>query len=399
MTAAPKGDTFMEASRLFFVGFLATFVLTGLVLAAPERFFPAASADGQGLRLVRDRYEIAVYYERSDWVASGALPYSAASHQEYPPLGALYIAFPRYFTDDLLAFEAISLARSAVCFGLLFAVTGLLLRKFGRPRRLLLFFFLPAFLYFSLWRYDTFPALFASLAVLAVDAGSFGAAIVALWAGVAAKIYPGFFLLPLFLRLEGVIRQPKVRASVAKGLVAVLTVSAAFLLAARVLGLSPVSMVLGTHASRPFEVGSVRELLLRWLWGLGMHPEIARGLIAVSFGLLQFGAFLPLINRVKVKDSRSFVRACLYLLIPFIAFGWFFSQQWIIWIAPLLILVAGPGELVMLGVLDLLLFLQFPVLYDIDFRAPAFDAVTVARTFVLCWLWWANARALSRERA
>ncbi|HTK59732.1 MAG TPA: hypothetical protein VL283_00860 [Candidatus Baltobacteraceae bacterium] len=396
MTATTKGFDIMPAVRLFFVGFLATFVLTGLAMVAPERFFPEASATGGGLRLIRDRYEIAIYYDRSEWVASGALPYTAASHQEYPPLGALYIALPRFFTDDILVFEAISLARSAVCFGLLFAVTGTLLRRFGRPRSLLLFFFMPAFLYFSLWRYDTFPALFVSLAVLAVDAEFYGAAIVALWAGIAAKIYPVFFFLPLFQRLERHGGEKKVRASVAKGLIVVLTLSAAFLLAAKALGLSPVAMVLGTHAHRPFEVGSVRELLLRWLWKLGMHPEVAKGLIGVSFGLLQFGAFLPLVNRAKVRDSRTFVRACLYLLIPFTAFGWFFSQQWIIWIAPLLILVAAPKELLMLAVLDILLFLQFPVLYDVDFRAPAFDAVTIARTFVLCWLWWANAKALSR---
>src|SRR5688572_3728822 len=320
MTNAAKGDAVMEALRLFFVGFLATFVLTGIAMAVPERLLKDASVTGEGLRIVRDRYEIAIYYDRSDWVASGELPYSAASRQEYPPLGALYIALPRFFSDDFAAFEAVSLARSAVFFGLLFAATGVLLRRFGRPRKLLLFYFMPAFLYFSLWRYDTFPALFVTLAVLAVDAELYGAAIVALWAGIAAKVYPVFFLLPLGMRLGRDLGSMKVRASVAKGLVIVLAVSAAFLLAAKALGLSPLAMVLGTHAARPFEIGSVRELVLRWLWALGMHPEVAKGLIAVSFGLLQFGAFLPLVNFVKVRDSRSFVRACLYLLIPFTAF-------------------------------------------------------------------------------
>ena len=391
-----KEDIFRDAARWFLAGFAVCAVAALAAFASPERFAKGTGLSEPGVRVVRDRYEIAIYYDRSDWIASGALPYTEASYQEYPPLGAFYIAFPRFFGDDILVFEAISLARSVLCFALLFAVTAVLLRRFRKSRKRLLFFFLPAFLYFSLWRYDAFPALFASLAVLAVTSELYGAAVVALAAGAAAKIYPAFFLLPLGMRLErgGDARS---RASMAKGLIIVATFGAGFLLAAKALGMSPLG-IFASHVRRAAEIGSVRELVLRWAAAAGLVGEVPNGLVKLVFGLLQFGAALPLLMRARVDGPKGYVRASLYILLPFIAFGWFFSQQWIIWLAPLALLVADRTELYLLAILDLLLYLQFPLLYDAG-RGPSFDAVTVARTFVLCWLWAHNARKLELERA
>ncbi|MEY4744243.1 MAG: hypothetical protein RL272_188 [Candidatus Parcubacteria bacterium] len=394
MAHAKDNGHFGTAARYFAAGFLAALVVGILAFLSPDRFFKGSTLAPRGVRLVHDRYEIALFYDRGDWIATGDLPYSEASLQEYPPLGALYIAAPRFFTDDKVVFEAFSLARSAVCFGLLFALTAVLLGRFGRSRLRLLFFFLPAFLYFSLWRFDTFPALLSSLAVLAVASGRYGGAVIALWAGIAAKVYPVFFVIPFGLQLERS-NEPKAYASAVRGGLLVFALSAAFLLAARVLGTSPLAAILSLHSNRGTELGSIRELALRGLAVAGAGRQAARAIIGIVFMLLQFGAALPLLWRVKVEGKEGFVRASLYLLIPFITFGWFFSQQWIIWLAPLALLVAGAAEMTLLVLLDLLLFLQFPVLYDADLHGAAFDVVTFLRTVVLVALWVMNARALS----
>lgn len=397
--ALPKTDPYTDAARWLIIGFVVALAAAALAFFAPERFLKDSPASKAGIRFVRDRYEIGYYYAHSEWIAKGALPYtSEASLQAYPPLGAIFLALPRLFTDDILVYEAYSLVRSVTSFALLFAVTAVLLRRFGRSRKLLLFFFLPAFLYFSLWRYDTFPALFASLAVLAVVSESYGGAVVALAAGIAAKIYPVFFLLPLGMRLESD-RSAKARGSAVKGLIVVAAVGAACLLAAKALGMEPFDMILGTHVRRPAEAGSIRELVIRFAETYGARTGSARWPVTVVFGLLQLGAALPLYWRHKVAGPKGYVRACLYVLIPFATFGWFFSQQWIIWIAPLALLVADREELALLAFLDVFLYLQFPVLYDMDYRSPAFDAATVGRTFVLCWLWALNAAKLRREKA
>lgn len=389
-------DTFRIAARFFVVGFAIALVAGTLAFIAPKRMFVGSRLAPEGIRLVRDRYEISIFYDRSDWIEYGDLPYTEASKQEYPPLGALFIEAPRFFTDDKAVFEAFSLARSAVCFGLLFALTAVLLGKFGRSRLRLLAFFLPAFLYFALWRYDTFPALLASLAVLAVASERYGGAAFALWAGIAAKVYPVLFVVPLGLRLEEASDKKKAHAALVVWTLAAFVLTAAFLLAARVLGMSPFAVIYGIHANRDTEAGSIRELVLRGMAAAGAAPYAARALVSFFFGLLQFGAVLPLLSRARVAGREAYVRACLYLLIPFVAFGWFFSQQWIIWIAPLALLVAGAAELRLLIALDLLLFLQFPVLYDADLHGAAFDVVTALRSAVLVLLWWLNARALRR---
>lgn len=395
------GDTFGTAARFFAVGFLAALAVGALTFLGPERLFKGSDLAPRGVRLVRDSYEIMIFYDRSDWIGKHALPYTAVSKQEYPPLGALFIAAPRFFTDDKAAFEVFSLARSTVCFGLLFALTAVLLGRFGKSRLRLLAFFLPAFLYFSLWRFDTFPAIFASLAVLAIASERYGGTLFALFAGVAAKVYPALFIVPFGLRLREAADRKRAWRAAAVAALAAFVLSAAFLLAARVLGMSPWSVIYGIHANRGTELGSIREIFLRGLVSAGTDPFPARAGVTLLFGLLQFGAVLPLMFYGRVGGKEAYVRACLYLLIPFVAFGWFFSQQWIIWIAPLALLVAGAAEMRLLILLDLLLFLQFPLLYDADLHGAAFDAVTVLRTAVLAWLWWLNAKALndhSRKR-
>ncbi len=395
MTHAKEPGTSWTAARFFAVGFLVALLAGALTFLAPERLFRGSRLVPQGIRLIRDRYEVMIFYDRSGWIADGDLPYTAASTQEYPPLGALYIAAPRFFTDDKMTFEVYSLARSTICFGLLFALTAVLLGRFGKSRLRLLAFFLPAFLYFSLWRFDTFPALLVSLAVLAVASERYGAALFAIFAGVAAKVYPVLFVVPFGLRLEEAKDKRAAHVATVRASVIAFVLAAGFLLAARVLGMSPLAIIYGIHANRGTELGSVREIVLRGITAMGAAPYAARAAVSFAFGLLQFGAVLPLLSRARVGGKEAYVRACLYLLIPFVAFGWFFSQQWIIWIAPLALLVAGTKELWLLVLLDLLLFLQFPLLYDADLHGAAFDAVTVLRTAVLAALWWLNAKNLA----
>lgn len=391
----PRLPPFLRDLLLGACFFLALVLILG---PAPKRLFHDVTIKGEGMRLLRDDYEMQIFYRRSEWVESGAVPYSKAQFEEYPPLGMLFLAAPRLLGGDQLAYTATLQGALAVLFGLLVAVTGSLLRRLGRPRRLLALFLLPAFLYFSLWRFDLFPALLVAAALLAVTRERYGLALLALWASVMAKIYPVLFIVPFTLYLlprlssKAVRRRLLIAALVAAGL------TAAVIVVAYLKDVRPITSVLKLHLSRPFEAGSLRELFDRWLWALPLTAQESRLLIAIPCFILQFVAVPLLIVRASVRDIPALVRACVFVLVPFMAFGSFFSQQWIIWLAPLVVLVGRRAELALLAALDLLLFLQFPVLYDIDPHSWHYDIVTVARTVLLAALWALNARALKAPR-
>src|SRR5688572_32477556 len=111
-------------------GVLVGFAIALLALVSPDRMFVGSTWAPDGVRLFHDRYEISIFRLRSQWVADRAIPYDDAHWQEYPPLGALFIALPRLYSEDVATFEAASLVRSAFTFGILFGLTSLLLRRF-----------------------------------------------------------------------------------------------------------------------------------------------------------------------------------------------------------------------------------------------------------------------------
>ncbi len=391
--AATQGPAFPKSIVVFAAAALFLFTVVFLLQFAPRTLFPGEGWKGKGLRLLRDDYEISLYGDRSEWVARHGVPYSEDFPQEYPPLGMLAITWPRFLTNAFPTFEGYLQVQFAVFYGLLAACTAALLARFGRRRLLLAFFLLPAFLYFSLWRFDALPAFLASAALLAVAGGWYGAAVLALWAAILAKLYPVFFAVPLAMYLWPRRREPALRGAWS-AFIAVMAVTVALAGVAALRGIRPLDTIIGYHFTRGFEVGSMRQALASLLGRAGLAGSAVDAAVKWSCTALQYLAVPYLLWRAEVRDLRAAVRACVFLLIPFMAFGTFFSEQWIIWLTPILILVATPVELALLAALDLALYLQFPVLYDLSPLSWHYDLATWVRTALLLALWLASARAI-----
>ncbi len=149
-------------------------------------------------------FDLAIYFRYSTNLLKGQLPY-LDFNLEYPPLALAAFVLPRIFT----------LGRSYYLYIVLFMLENvvlctanalLLIRlmrdlNYSQTRKVLALIFYGLFaLIISpvlLWRYDLFPTLFTTLALLAVTANYAALAGIAIGLGIAAKLYP-VVLLPVF---------------------------------------------------------------------------------------------------------------------------------------------------------------------------------------------------------
>ena len=383
---------------------LAAFVLAviaaGVALSLPS-VWPVRPAwhDG-GLRLFRDDHEVGVYFDRSRWLADRVAPYTPGHEQEYPPLGALYYALPRFFTGDPAVFEKIFVFVNAAMFGLLAGLAAWLLRRFGRSPAWLGLFCLPAFVYCSLWRFDLLPAVLAAVFLWAVCSDRPVAAFTALAAGVLAKYYPALFFVPFIMYLGSRRLDPAMGRRVSLGLIALAGVAAAGLLSvAAFAGFGAAVWPVLFHLGREFEIGSLGLAVLVALFYLGASGLWLGRVVSGIFFLLQFGATVVYAAWGKPADLKAFVRACLFILLPFLIFAHFFSPQWLLWLTPLYILVADRRETVALIALDLSVYLQFPVVFGYSPYGWPYLAASLIRTALMICLAWLNTRELIRSGA
>ncbi|MFA6603858.1 MAG: hypothetical protein WCT10_03380 [Patescibacteria group bacterium] len=378
--------------------FALVFSLVGLLLP------PALFSDGEffdsGLRLLRDEQEMRVYFERGQWLADGGRPYSAASPQEYPPAGVLFLALPRLFTSNPFIYQDIFALLTSILFGLLVWLTGKILISLGRPLKYLWLFFLPGVIYFSVWRFDILPAVLVAAAAHEVIRGR--RVLAALWLilGGLVKFYPAFFLLPLLMlaaqSAAGSSSEPgRRRVLVAAAAAPVVLLGGILIWAGPDAFLSPILF----HLGRTFEIGSLGDISLWAASFLGGGSVWFAVILAGIFSLLQFIPFIFLLVFGRIADAKAFIRACLFLLLPFMLFNRFVSPQWVVWFIPLAVLVSDKRETVALVLLGLTAYLQFPILFGLDPFAWTYKFASGLLLAVIAWLAWQNLIAMKRDGA
>jgi len=372
-------------------------------LMAPEVVAPHADWKHQGIRLFRDEGELWFYFhKRTDWIVKGAPPYTKGHFQEYPPLAVLYYSWPRLLTDDLAVYVRIFVAQSVVWYGLLFGLTAAILERSGLSKKRLLLLCLPAALYFSLWRFDVLPAVLMSASLLALLYKRSSAAFAFLAAAILAKLYPALFVVPFCVWLGSPAADAAMRKSAVRGLRNALIAGLAIVAPLAVFGgFRGLLTSVAAHISRPFDAGSIGFLLSRHLLPAvpagGLIWTAVRDLLPVILIVLQYGAVIPLIIWSRIDSLPRLVRSCVFLLIPFLVFNRFFSQHFILWLTPLFLPVARRSELALLAVLDILIFIEFPVMFGIGPTTPAFETVAVIRTVFFLMLWAVVGRELFRR--
>jgi hypothetical protein len=212
---------------------------------------------------------------------------------------------------------------------------------------------LPATLYYTFNRFDIVPALCTALSFAALGRRRPAASGCFLALGALVKLYPAL-LAPLFLRYL----LPDVRAAARWGLAFAVTV-ALFLL--------PPLLAEGREAvEAPYRYQLARNGLVEPNWTAYGYilPRIladndATGRAFRAGGLLLAVALLAV---RRPHDLAGLVRRCGVALVIFVTLPVYYSPQWVVWLAPLLLPLTRRqrGLAALVVALDLVTFATFP---------------------------------------
>ena len=335
-------------------------------MTPPRRFTEVASAVAAGLFLLAwaalytawydegEIVDIPVYALYGNAIEDGAVPYRDI-RPEYPPGALPAFVVPALLSDDDDGFRRIfesMMALFGVATVLLAAVT---LRGLGASRErtaaaLALVAVFPLLLgSVVLTRFDLYPAalVLAALAALVHERDRLGFGL--LGAAVAVKLYPAV-LVPVALayvwRRRG---RREALISLAVGAAVVALVFLPFV----VLAPHGVAHSLGRQLSRPLQIeslGSALFLAAHHLVGLDVEMRSGHGsqnlhatgtgVAAVLLSLVQIGVLVWIWLR-RPGSREELVRWSAAALVAFVALGKVLSPQFLIWIAPVVPLVAG----------------------------------------------------------
>jgi hypothetical protein len=332
----------------------------------PRRFTEVAAAVAAGLFLLAwaalhtawydegEIVDIPVYASYGNAIEDGAVPYRDI-RPEYPPGALPAFVVPALLSEDDDGFRRIfesMMALFGVATVLLAAVT---LRGLGASRErtaaaLALVAVFPLLLgSVVLTRFDLYPAalVLAALAALVHERDRLGFGL--LGAAVAVKLYPAV-LVPVALayvwRRRG---RREALVSLAVGAAVVALVFLPFVVVAP----DGVAHSLGRQLSRPLQIeslGSALFLAAHHLVGLDVEMRSGHGsqnlhatgtgVAAVLLSLVQIGVLVWIWLR-RPGSREELVRWSAAALVAFVALGKVLSPQFLIWIAPVVPLVAG----------------------------------------------------------
>jgi hypothetical protein len=231
---------------------------------------------------------------------------------------------------------------------------------------------LPAALYFTLNRFDVVPALATAAALACLGRRWTAASAVCFGVAVMVKVYP-VLLTPIILRYLW--KEPQRAALWA----------AVFGATAAALVLPPLLAEGWDAVAAPYRVQLSRGALLpnRTAYG-AILPESWSERDSLPGRIVRLGGVLAtaaLLCLRRPPDLASVLRRGAVVLIVFIGLSNFFSPQWILWLAPLLLPLAARDRLLigLIVALDLVTYFTWPL------RSPllAADAVAVYVRFAV----------------
>ncbi len=308
-------------------------------------------------RLLDDRREIVdvpVYQSYGEQIEEGRLPYRDF-RPEYPPGALPAFAAPALLSDDELGFRSAFEWLMAACGVALVLLTAVSLAGLGasRARTLVALALAAAFPLLLgsvvLTRFDLYPTALVAGAFAALVHGRHRLGFGVLGGAVAVKLYPGV-LVPLALayvwRTRGR-REALVCLGVLAGVVAIV------FLPFVVLAPEGVAHSIGRQLSRPLQIeslGSALYLAAHHLLGLDIEMRSSHGsqnlhatgtaVAAALLSLVQVATLVWIWLR-RPETVEELVRWSAAALVAFVALGKVLSPQFLIWLVPVVPLVAG----------------------------------------------------------
>ena len=355
-----------------------------------------------------------VYETYGTAIEDGAVPYRDIE-PEYPPGALPAFVVPALLSSDQEGFRYAFEWLMALCGVAAVVLTAVTLRGLGatRARTVAALALVGAFPLLLgsvvLTRFDLYPAALVAGAVAALVHGRHRLGSGVLGAAVAVKLYP-VVLVPLALAYAWRLRGRR-EAIVCLAVLAAV-VSAAFL---PFVAVDPggVAHSLGHQLSRPLQIeslGSALYLAAHQLAGIGVEVRSGHGsqnlhatgtaVTAILLSAIQVVALVWIWLR-RPGSAEELVRWSAAALVAFVALGKVLSPQFLIWLVPVVVLVAAATPALLLAGALLLTQLWFPSRYwelvrDLD-AVPA--GLVLARDVVLVGLLLALVRDSRRVAA
>jgi uncharacterized membrane protein len=310
-------------------------------------------------RAFKDEADIDIYMERTAWVGrSGVRPYRDV-FQEYPPLGAYYLAIPKVFSDEREGYAAVFYGLGGL---LLLSMVWLVKRAArsalpGRRALSVLALAAPCVLFYGVNRYDALPAVLLLGALLALTRGREGLSAALFGLAIGVKWYP-VAVGPLML----VLARRRIRWLAIAGGVAALTCLHPMLYA----GVDPVLESYRFHLGRGANPGSLYDILLLSFPGLIRQDEMVKRLLLalqVAPGLIAAG--IAVRRRIGPERLPEVCALAFAAVAGFTLFARFHSPQWHVWLAPFVALCGSLPITAYFLVADLLLYASVPLIWNL----------------------------------
>ncbi len=334
------------------------------------------------VRLVRDSYDITVYWKRYSLFVQNIIPYRD-SVVEYPPLALFLFAIPGVVSENISEYFS-----SFVLLSLLALAAAFLLVKhcfLHNAQKTLLFFFVPGFLYFSIYRYDIFSAVFSLAALAAFLKQRWKTAWGLLGVAIGMKLYAWPLAILFFAA-----KPPNLSRS-QKQSFAVGAFFCAAIVAVPILG----SIIYaGSSTLFPFLFQFSRPTTPESVWGIisASIASVSPSLSLAFEGIIKILAFSPLallailFKKGAIRKDTLVPISTLIIIVEILANS-FNSPQWVVWWWPLLLASNPQRDILRAGAVhDILNYIFFPVLFAIQPYGALSALVVVLRTAALAVL-------------
>jgi hypothetical protein len=316
-----------------------------------------------------DLFDPKGYFSQSIWVDNLLVAYKDYI-VESPPMGLYTYSLPRIFfnisteQEYLYAFTFIALFPIFITF-------YLLLR---RQPRLALFLCTPSFFYYSLCRFDIFPALASLIAILFIlDKKHYLGAII-LGLAIGMKWYAVVLILPLLALQDNKIKW-----------LSIVILSSLIFCFHHIfyVGFENALSTYTFHTGRGTNKESFLYLIIHYRWNNHL-PDLLKHI----FFILQFLPSLIVamfLYKHKIKATQEVISlSAIISILSFILFAKYFSAQWLLWLIPFVVLLGDKkiiGFYLVMDILNYILTITSSVLYS-STSSYIFDLFTLSHVLL-----------------
>lgn len=323
------------------------------------------------------------YFEQSIWVDSDMIPYKDI-FVEYPPIGLYLYSLPRIFfniyshNDFLYSFIFLAL----------FPLIGIYYLLYKQSPQAILFLCTPSFFYYSLARYDVFPAFFTLLAVLTIlnKKQLWGALLLGFAVGV--KWYAIVLILPLLAVVDNKLKW-----------LLIVSLSSLFFCLHNIIyaGVDGMLSSYIFHTDRVLNHESVFYLLHKYWWPEDILHWTKHLFLALQLLPSFIVAYYLYIKQAKLNKNIVALSAIITVL-GFIFFAKFNSPQWLIWLIPFIVLLGERKILWAYVALDITNYIVVPVvIHIVPDTSTTFDVYNTIRAFLMVFVLVLSINKLKQE--